>query len=257
MWLLQGTELDYAKFEHRFWLHILADHARFIFDTLVPSQIDDLQKAEVFRQQYDDLYAKADVLTEKNAIAFAIRVEDVTKQFREFKLSLIARHLIGEMIIHLTPTFLNHMVNELDEYVRIIQYLKQGEKPPLFHELHHHLIWLLDASGHAGAINDHLDGVEKRLKEKSAQFTQHFDQFYLKAVELTGYLRTNIDQFPSLERFNHDVEIEMKLFQTFLHEIEEMELNAEVLSTFTASMADHMAREEQYYLLKLAEVRNS
>ena len=45
----------------------------------------------------------------------------------------------------------------------------------------------------------------------------------------------------------------MGLFKTFLNELEEMELSAEVLGTFTASMADHMAREEQYYLMKLAE----
>lgn len=32
-----------------------------------------------------------------------------------------------------------------------------------------------------------------------------------------------------------------------------MELSAEVLGTFPASMADHMWREEQYYLTKLAQ----
>lgn len=86
----------------------------------------------------------------------------------------------------------------------------------VFHELHHHLIWLIDASGHAGAIHDRLDGVEKRLREKSHAFTKHFDQFYL-------------------------------------NELEEMELSAEMLGTFTASMADHTAREEQYYLIKLTQ----
>ena len=157
------------------------------------------------------------------------------------------------MKIHLTPTFINHMVNELEEYLRILNYLKQGEVPPVFHELHHHLIWLIDASGHAGAINDRLDGVEKRLKEKSSTFTKHFEEFYLKAVELTGYLRTNIQKFPALNRFNNEVEVEMGLFKAFLNELEEMELSAEVLGVFSASMADHMAREEQYYLMKLAE----
>ena len=58
---------------------------------------------------------------------------------------------------------------------------------------------------------------------------------------------------PALNRFNHEVEVEMGLFKTFLNELEEMELSAEVLGIFSASMADHMAREEQYYLMKLAE----
>jgi len=34
-----------------------------------------------------------------------------------------------------------------------------------------------------------------------------------------------------------------------------MELSAEVLGSFTAPMADHMWREEQYYLTKLAQAR--
>ena len=75
----------------------------------------------------------------------------------------------------------------------------------------------------------------------------------MKAVELTGYLRTNIQKFPALNRFNDEVEVEMGLFKTFLNELEEMELSAEVLGIFSASMADHMAREEQYYLMKVAQ----
>ena len=242
-----------AVFEHQFWLQVLGDHSRFIHDSLYPSEKEDISKAASFIHRFDQLLSQVSSLNESNAISFTNNVEESVKDLRTFKLSIIKRHLTSEMKIHLTPTFINHMVNELEEYLRILNYLKQGKKPPIFHELHHHLIWLIDASGHAGAINDRLDGVEKRLKEKSSTFTKHFDQFYLKAVELTGYLRANIQEFPALNRFNHEVEIEMGLFKTLLNELEEMELSAEVLGTFSASMADHMAREEQYYLMKLAE----
>lgn len=245
--------LKSAVFEHQFWLQVLGDHSRFIHDSLYPSEKEDISKAASFIHHFDQLLSQVNSLNDSNAIPFAKNVEQSVEKLRTFKLSIIARHLTGEMKIHLTPTFINHMVNELEEYLLILDYLKQGEVPPIFHELHHHLIWLLDASGHAGAINDQMDGVEKRLKEKSSTFTKHFEQFYLKAVELAGYLRTNIQRFPALNRFNNEVEVEMGLFKTFLNELEEMELSAEVLGTFTASMADHMAREEQYYLMKLAE----
>ena len=249
--------LKSAVFEHSFWLRILGDHSRFIHDSLYPSQKEDIAKAVYFIQHFDQLLIRVKALNESNAISFANAVEGVVKQLKAFKLSIIRRHLTGQMKIHLAPTFINHMVNELEEYEHVLSYLKQGKIPPIFHELHHHLIWLVDASGHAGAINDRMDGVEKRLKEKSRAFTKHFEQFYLKAVELTGYLRTNLEQFPALGRFNHEVELEMKLFQTFLRELEEMELSAEVLGIFSASMADHMSREEQYYLTKLAESANT
>lgn len=245
--------IESAVFEHQFWLQVLGDHSRFIHDSLYPSESADIAYANTFIQLFDQLLSQVSSLNNANAVVFANASEDAAKRLRTFKLSLIERHIIGQMNIHLTPTFMNHMVNELEEYLRVLSYLKQKKSPPIFHELHHHLVWLIDAAGHAGAINDQLDGVEKRLKERSHEFTKQFEQFYLKAIELTGYLRTNRRKFPALSRFNHEVNLEIQLFKTFLHELEEMELSAEVLGTFTASMADHMAREEQYYLMKVAE----
>jgi hypothetical protein len=55
---------------------------------------------------------------------------------------------------------------------------------------------------------------------------------------------------------NVDSQLEIKLFQHFLHELEEMELNNQALGTFAPLMADHMLREECYYLMKLAESAN-
>ena len=43
-----------------------------------------------------------------------------------------------------------------------------------------------------------------------------------------------MNSFPALKRFSKDVELEMTLFKTFLRELEEMELSAEVLGSFTA-----------------------
>ncbi|WP_163969311.1 DUF2935 domain-containing protein [Oceanobacillus halotolerans] len=245
-----------ATFEHNFWLQVLGDHARFIRDSLFPSEEKDVQTARTFVDTFDTLLEESKSLKEDNVIAFTKKAESAADDMKSFKLSIIKRHLKGGIGIHLTPTFLNHMVNELEEYELVISYLKQGEAPPIFHELHHHLVWLPAASGHAGAINDELDGVEKRLKEKSKQFADHFDHFYVKAIELTGYLRSNITSFPALNKFNNDVEVEMNLFRSFLHEVEEMEVSYTVLSTFSTLMADHMYREECYYLIKLAESTN-
>ncbi|WP_407271972.1 DUF2935 domain-containing protein [Radiobacillus sp. PE A8.2] len=245
-----------ASFEHQFWLQILGDHSRFIRDSLYPKETEDIEQAKVFVNQFDQLLAQAKSIDDHNAIAFTKKAEGLTEKLKAFKFSIMRRQLTGTIGIHLSPTFVNHMVNELEEYELVLGYLKQGDVPPIFHELHHHLIWLVDASGHAGAINDRMDGVEKRLKMKSKDFTKQFNNFYLKAIELTGYLRSDIKAFPALERFNSDVEIEMHLFRTFLHELEEMELSETVLGTFSGLMADHMLREECYYLIKLAQSTN-
>lgn len=141
----------------------------------------------------------------------------------------------------------------LKNIFRVLEYLKRGEVPPVFHELHHHTVWLLDAAGHAGAIQSNLDQVEKRLKAKSEKYMKHFEDFYLKAVEMTGYLRTNLTSFPALQRMNQEVSLEIQLFMKFLDELKELELTEQALGSFAPLMADHMFREECYYLSKFAE----
>ncbi|MFC0270867.1 DUF2935 domain-containing protein [Metabacillus herbersteinensis] len=249
------TFQEASVFEHMFWLQVLGDHARFILDSLAVSEKEDIKKATEFKQAFDTLLKKA---TEQNDMyTLTLEAEAYVKQFRVFKLSLIKRHLVGKIKIQLPPTFINHMVNELDEYMLVLKYLKKNEVPPIFHELHHHLLWLLDAAGHAGAISDNLDAVEKRLKEKSDVFTKHFEQFYLKAIELSGFLRANVNSFPALTRMNKEVTLEIEMFRMFLDEIEELEFSNEMLSTFSVLMADHMLREECYYLTKVAEATDA
>jgi hypothetical protein len=176
------------------------------------------------------------------------------KELREFKLHLIRRHLQGDIRIGFPPTFLNHMVNELEEYWRILKALCAGEAPPRYHALHHHLLWLPDASGHADSLASSLDMAEKKWLEQSKLFTRHFDAFYLKAIELAGYLRTRLTEFPALEYFHQEVEIEMLAFRKFLQEIEEMRLNHQALGVLSPVLPDHMLREECYYLTKLSTI---
>lgn len=42
-----------------------------------------------------------------------------------------------------------------------------------------------------------------------------------------------------------------------MKEVEELELTDQMLGTFSALMADHMMREECYYLMKIAESTNT
>ncbi|HYK73231.1 MAG TPA: DUF2935 domain-containing protein, partial [Pseudoneobacillus sp.] len=191
-----------ALFEHRFWLQILGDHARFINDSLAESEKESLETAQYFIQVFDQLLQHAD---QTNPIELSQIAEKEVLRLKQFKFKLIERLLIGKIKIHLSPTFINHMVNELEEYQRLLSYLKEGKVPPVFHELHHHLIWLIDAAGHAGAINDNLDQVEKKLKKTTDEFVKIFEHFYLKAVEMAGYLRANLSSFPALKRFNKEV----------------------------------------------------
>lgn len=241
-----------ANFEHSFWLHVLRDHSQFILDALPSKQEEEIKIAKQFYVIFNNLFTS--VNNNENMNEFTIQAEKSTLALRDFKLSLLTKHITdANFRIHLTPTFLNHMVNELEEYLLVLTYLKQNQTPPIFNELHHHLLWVLDAAGHADAIYTNLDSTENMQRKKSHEFTKHFEHFYLKAVELTGYLRTKLTTFPALKRMNQDVKLEIQLFQIFLKEIEELDISSQMLSNFSALMADHMYREEMYFLKKLEE----
>jgi hypothetical protein len=244
-----------ALFEHRFWLQVLGDHARFMHDALAPGEQEEIRRAEMFIQAFDRLLesARAELpahdIYKLNTAAF-----QKTREIRSFKLHLLKRHISGSINIQLPPTFLSHMVNEAEEALSVMQSLQTGQIPPLKDTLHHHLVWLQDAYGHAAAISGGLDWMENSVKAASENFTQHFEQFYLKAVELAGYTRTGLRRFPALNRFDRQVELEMALFMEFLKELKELGLTREMLGTLMPLMADHMAREECYYLTKLSWV---
>ncbi|MFH5184094.1 DUF2935 domain-containing protein [Paenibacillus sp. TAB 01] len=243
-----------AQFEHQFWLQILGDHARFIHNTLYPSEKKDIELSEQFIQQFDTLLEQSrgslhpSQLSELNQEAY-----QATVRLRAYKLNLLDRSLLGAVKIGITPSFLNHMVNELEEYVRILDALLAGRPVPNYPPLHHDLLWLSDAAFHSSAISTELDFVERRLIEKSRGFERHFSDFYLKAIELAGYMRTMRQQYPSFIRFHRDIHLEMALFMAFLKEVEQLDLSEELISSLNPLIPDHMYREECYYLKKLAQ----
>ena len=242
-----------ALWEMRFWMQILGDHCRFILESLAEKEKAEIDQAKRFMHVFDELLEEARRPPAESWTALIQRGKEAGEQLRAFKLHLLKRLLTEKISFSLPPTFVNHMVNELEEWLRLAGYYAQGKRPPSVHPLHHDLLWLLDAAGHAGAIPDRLDHIEKNLRQQCYVFTKEWEEFYLKAIEMAGYLRANIYRFPSLHRFHRDIQLEMAIFQSFLHELEEMELNKEVLGVLTPLMADHMAREECYYLQKLAE----
>jgi hypothetical protein len=244
-------------FEHQFWLQILGDHGRFIFSNLSPKEKDEINRAYSFITTFDQL------LDQSRKIKAPQQIMEITstafqcaKELREFKLYLLSRHLMDQVDLHLPPTFLNHMVNELEEYLRIIEFFHCENSLPCMHPLHHELLWVKDAQGHANALLSGFDETETELKKKSNEFLKQFRDLYDKAVELNGYLRTGIKEFPALCRYNSEVEIKILMFREFLCELRQLYTTKEGLGTIVPLIPDHMLREECYFLIKLSEVSN-
>jgi hypothetical protein len=242
-------------FEHRFWLQILGDHSRFILNALSSKEVAEIQRAEYFINIFDELLenARREKLSNFEIDDLTLKAYRHSQEIREFKLHLLKKHLTGEISIGLPPTFINHMLNELEEYLCILKFI-MTKSIPRANPVHHHLLWLLDGAGHAAAINSSLDDIEKMFKEKSRSFTKGFEDLYQKSVEMAGYLRIRQNNFPALNRLNTEAEEKMISFVNFLEIIEELRLKKELLGTINPLIPDHMLREECYYLTKLSLV---
>ena len=245
--------VDTALSEHRFWLQIMGDHSRFIFLTLAPTESEFIITAQEFIILFDQLLEQSHKqlsnteLEELNRKAY-----EATYRLREFKIELLSMTLTSDLKTHLTSTFFNDMLNELEEYLFILNSLMNGQNP-LFHPIHYHMLWLTDAIGHAASISATLDLVEKDMIDMACRYELQFQDLNTKALMMNGYLRTQIGNFPSLERLNEQAANSISNFLEFLENLRDQRMDARILGTLMPLMADHMAREECYYLWKLSQ----
>lgn len=247
------VNIEPAIFEHRFWLQILGDHSRFIFFSLAPTETEYILLAQEFILLFDKLLEDAqhpldeEALNELNKNAY-----EAAYRLREFKLELLSMSLDSDLKTHLTPTFINDMVNELEEYLQVLSNLTNNT-PSLIHPIHYHMLWLSDAIGHAASITAELDFIETDLIDKARQFKMQFQDLYLKALIMNGYLRTELLRFPALTSFNEQSAAAIQNFTEYLDSLRDKRTDHKVLGTLMPLMADHMSREECYYLWKLSQ----
>ena len=120
-----------ASNELQFWLQILGDHSRFLHDSLAPGQTAYIDTAAAFIERFDKLLDRSKQnLNETELLSLVSLSNTESEAIREFKLAILKEQLIGNIKISLTPTFINHMVNEVEEAIRLFSYLEKGETPP-------------------------------------------------------------------------------------------------------------------------------
>lgn len=245
---------EIALFEHAFWLQILGDHSRFILNALSPNETDLIDKANEFINLFDYLLEKSHKpISDENLNEFNYQAYSSAIRIREFKLSIIAKQIEDKVSINISPTFINHMVNELEEYICILNDLINGNIPNT-KDINLHLLWIPDGVGHASIISSNLDMTEKELIKKGKEYSKIFTDLYLRVIEYKGYTRTHIYDFPALRRLNDNADGIMTSFKKFLKGLELAILENKVLGTIYPLMTDHMIREECYYLTKLSMV---
>jgi hypothetical protein len=233
-----------------FWIQIMRDHVRFIKDALQPDHPNQLLIAENLIAVWNRMEQK---MKDDQAVApdLVDEILGAVLSFREYQRELLGATLRHERVTALPPTFYNHMLNELEEFLKVLSEIQAGSgiSSSVFGN---HLIWVLDAAGHAAMIGSNLDKAEAMYREETKAFENVFDKMYLKTVELAGYYRSEPEAVqPVIQRFTSQITELMKEFISFLTELKTGIARHQILGNLSNLLPDHMIREENYYLQKI------
>lgn len=245
------------KKEMLFWNGIMRDHGMFQVASLNCKEKEMVNVATKFQISFATLHDQ--VLAGADPKAKIKETKELINEFVQFKKNMLSKLLTCNIDLVMTPTFLNDMINEALEYYLVLCLAEENIKFNINLEtIRLHKIWLFDAAGHAYFIASQLDAIEDMHIKASLDFHHNFNALYVEATQLSLlYERTSNDD-RKLNSFNLKVRMLMESFIDFLKEIKLLRSECKILSTgtFTKFVADHMIREELYYLSKMEDLSN-
>lgn len=246
------------KEEIIFWTGILRDHTEFMLNDFAFTENNYIEKTEAFKKLFnkihnDTLNAK---VIERDDILTTNKI--IVSKFINFQKNILKDLLTCKVNLAMTPTFLNHMINEAMEFYIVIRILEQSRSTSPLETLKLHKVWLPDAAGHAKAIASQLDGIEDSYINTAMSFVDRFDKLFKKAFEMyIMYERTSLAN-GNLSLLNKEIEVVMNDFILFLKDIENNRKTCSIhaTGTFKPLILNHMMREEKYYLERIKQLVN-
>lgn len=239
--------------ELEYWLSIMRDHAQFLAMGLSPNETEYIRTAEFYRNYFRNMMDKVHDCPDWDE--YRDNLAETLDDFIAFKKNIIKGILKCTLSINMTPSFINHMVNEAVEFHSFLTMpsLPAEPFPQAVNLAREHNIWLADAAGHAAFIAGMLDPTEALMVKEAQKFKKVFDGLFIKSIELREMLiRTELAdgalKFLSMEAVEW-----IKKFIAFLAKLKELRTKCMPMAAGTLQplIFDHMKREERYYLVKI------
>jgi len=229
-----------------FWTYILAEHAMFQTNAFSHKEEIYIVEAENFNHTFK-MYNQA--IASNQSIDLQT-LENDTINFIGFKKKIIAGLLQHKVLINFSPSFINHMVNEADEFLSILRFGTcpvKTENPTLYIKT-----WLADASGHASTLAAFIDLAETPSIQCAKSFKHTFDRLCKKASEMhmiSENLQTNVN----IELLKEEVTEALNEFIQFCFTTGKLLDKKQIMSagTLSSDITNHFINEHQYFMYKL------
>ena len=231
--------------EHAFWLHILEDHIHFMKDALLDTEQSWKTTLDKQLTDWKHLY---DSMSEN--VEYAQHALNWSKELHRIKRDLLYGRVTNTVEIRLKPTFISHMIRELNIYIFILEeYIESGKVPKLVN-IDHHDTWALDAHGHLQILLNHIDPVEDLIRKRVKESKGELHSIWMKTLEFMDYIR-QIGEFEGLKQLDLEAIDGTKRYLALISELTDLYDKELIESDLTTRMLNHMYDEQSYYLKKL------
>lgn len=244
--IFQKEQLDVYD-HYRFWVRVLQDHMIFIIKRSKEYEA----RANDFLVQLTELKQTLMSGAPDNFNQFNEQVIEIVENIRDFKRYILNDLLTKQPLISLPPTFISHMLNELEKFRFLIHYIQVNNQFPPTNNLNEHELWLGDIMGHLTGIKDNLDPVEKLLRKRLYKQKKVFKALHHKTIEFIGYFKHGVEPNLSvggLDRIDAPSMEATILYLNLVREILELRSQNIALGVIDRHMLLHMIFEEVYYL---------
>ncbi|MCX7922013.1 MAG: DUF2935 domain-containing protein [Clostridia bacterium] len=234
-----------------FWTGIMRDHAMFQLSTLAPKETMYIQHATYYRDFFQRMMCELERTCDWRVLQPTLLQGLIC--FIEFKKTLLRGLLTCCLQINLSPSLINHQINEAMEFealltTPVVPCVNKGAALAEYTK-----IWLTDSIGHAASIPAFLDPSEALLAEEAEKFKMKFDKLFIKASELQLMLDRTGLQDGTLELLAEETIEWMSKFICYLEKLKELRAKCKALAigTMLPLIPDHFIREHRYFIRKL------
>jgi len=229
-----------------FWTYILAEHAMFQTNAFSHKEEEYITKAEQFNQ----IFTTYNQVAASNQSIDLHTLEIDTISFIDFKKKIIIDLLQHKVLIGFSPSFINHMVNEADEFLSILRFGTcpiKTEHPTMYIKT-----WLADASGHASTLAAFIDLAETPTIRQAESFKNLFDALGKKTSEM-NMISENLKTNPNLELLKEEVTEALNKFIQFCITTGRLLDKQQIMSagTLSSDITNHFINEHQYFIHKI------
>ncbi|MDF2568702.1 MAG: hypothetical protein K0R55_306 [Sporomusa sp.] len=238
--------------EVKFWLHIMEEHALFIKTGLPFDKTDLIEEATSFEREFKTLRVRAEkIQSEKKFNELLTDAMGSLREFIRYKTLLLGLSMTNKLGSAWPPLFFDHIIREAEYFMVILEKLRASKRLAVVKALEADF-WLRIMADHTKFIGSRLDPSEVSLRGVVQNYEIEFDDLSTQARDYVSFLEHKPMELPAFNRFLQDSRAATMRLRDFKQATYDMIVKNRMLSSIPATLADHVRREADHFLLMLA-----